>query len=167
MGDQTHEDLNSLLRRFLDPAQAREARQDIRSGERLLRAFPAPSPSRETLDRIKAEIRTALWRRHRVRRVVRPSLAAAAVIAFAAVGLLERGPASRPPASHANLLPAAVWDSDNIAADDLDLVYFTTEVRQIEAQVAALDAGETLGRGAVDELETELAQIETEYWKGR
>jgi hypothetical protein len=169
MDDQVHEDLNSLLRRFLDPAQARAAAADIRAGDQLLGAFPAPVPSRGTLGRVKAEIRAVLWRRYTVRRIVRRSLAAAAVIAFAAIMLLEHGPASQPAAFHATLLPAAIWDSDNIAADDLDLVYFTTEVRQIEAQLAALDAGdEGLGHGQVaDELETELAQIETEYWKGR
>jgi hypothetical protein len=167
MEDQTRENLDSLLRRFLDPAQARAAREDIRAGEQLLRDFPAPVPSRETLALVKAEIRTVLWRRYRIRRIVRRSLAAAAVITFAAIGLLERGPAGRPAVYHATLLPAAIWDSDNIAADDLDLVYFTTEVGQIEAQLAALDSGEAFGHGAADELETELVQIETEYWKGR
>jgi hypothetical protein len=167
MEDQTREDLNGLLRRFLDSSQAREAGDDIRAGEQLLRNVPAPVPTRETLARVKSEIRAALWRRYRVRQVVRRSLAVAAVIAFATIGLLERGPVGRPAVFQVTLLPAAIWDSDNLAADDLDVVYFTTEVHQIEAQLVALDDGEAVGYGPADEIETELAQIETEYWKGR
>ena len=68
----------------------------------------------------------------------------------------------------ASILPAAIWDSIDVAADDLDLARFTAEVRQIETQLQALEAGEdeAAGSGAVEELERELIQIETEFRKG-
>jgi hypothetical protein len=169
MEDQTGENLSNLLRKFLDPAEAEAAREDIRAGERLLRAYPAPAPDRRTILRIKAEIAAAVRRRRLVHRIFRRSLAAAAVIAFAAIGLLDHGPASRTSVYQAAIIPASLWESDNIADDDLDLVYFTSQVRHIEAQLGALEAGEDeppAGR-AVEELETELIQIETEFWKGR
>lgn len=168
MEDQTRENLNDLLRQFLDPAQAEAAGEDILAGERLLDACPAPSPSPETIARIKSEIRMTLARRHRIMLTFRRSLAAAAVIAFALIGLLQRGPTGGPNVFQARLLPAAIWDSDDVAAGDLDLARFTVEVRLIEAQLQALDAGEdeAAGSGTVEEFERELKQIETELWKG-
>lgn len=168
MEDQTRENLNHLLRQFLDPAQARAAREDIRAGEQLLDAHPAPLPSLETIARIKAEVGASLARRHRIALLLRRSLAAAAVIAFATIGLFDRAPTGSRKPYEANLLPAAIWESQDVAAEDPDLVYFNSEVRRIEAQLQALEAGEdgAAGSDAVDELETELKQIETEIGKG-
>jgi hypothetical protein len=165
MEEQTRENLNHLLRQFLDPDQAEAAGRDIRAGERLVDAHPAPLPSPDLVARIKGEIGATLARRHRIVLAFRRSLAAAAVIAFALIGLLNRGPTG-PTVFQANILPAAIWDSDDVAAADPDLVYFTGEVHHIEAQFQALEAGEDAGNAPVDELETELKQIETELRKG-
>jgi hypothetical protein len=169
MEDRTRENLNDLLRQFLDPAQAEAAGRDILAGERLLDAHPAPMPSLETIARISGEMAATMAGRHKIILAFRRSLAAAAVIAFALIGLLGRGPTG--PTNvffEASILPAAIWDSDDVAADDLDLARFTAEVRQIEAQLQALDPGddEAAGSGTVEELEKELRQIETELWKG-
>jgi uncharacterized membrane protein YccC len=167
MEDQTRENLNHLLRQFLDPDQARTARDDIRAGDRLLDAWAAPSPSPETIARIKDEITVTLVKRHRMMSTLRRSLAAAAVLAFALLGLLYRSPTTSPSAFEAGLLPAAIWESDDIAADDLDLARVRAEVRQIEAQVQALDAGEDEPAvGTVEDFERELTQIEAELRKG-
>jgi hypothetical protein len=168
MEDQTRENLNELLRQFLDHAQAEATGRDILAGERLLDAHPAPMPSLETIARIRGEMAATMTRRHRILLTFRRSLAAAAVIAFALIGLLDRGPTGPTNVFEASILPAAIWDSDDVAADDLDLARFTAEVRQIEAQLQALDAGddEAAGSGTLEELEKELRQIETELWKG-
>jgi len=168
MEDQTRENLNDLLRQFLDPDQARTAHEDMLAGERLLDAWAAPSPSPETIARFKGEITVTLAKRQRIMLTLRRSLAAAAVIAFALIGLLHRGPTGSPNVFQAALLPAAIWDSDDVAVGDLDLARFTAEVRQIEAQLQALDSGEdeAAGGGSVEEFERELTQIETELWKG-
>ena len=70
--------------------------------------------------------------------------------------------------SYASIIPTAIWESDDLAADDLDLVYFTSEIRQIEAQMQALEPEESDAGsgGGPDELEMELMAIETEFWKG-
>jgi len=89
------------------------------------------------------------------------------VVVLALIALLGPGSANRPPISYATIIPAAIWDSDDIAAYDLDLVYFSSEIGQIEAQVQALDAGESEGgSGTLDEFETELLAIQTDFWKG-
>jgi hypothetical protein len=168
MEDQTRENLNDLLRQFLDAAPAETAAENIRAGERLLDAWAAPTPAPETIARIKGDIAAALTRRHRIMLILRRSLAAAAVIAFAVIALLDRSPTGGNNVFQAAILPAAIWDSVDVAADDLDLARFTAEVRQIETQLQALEAGEddAAGSGTVEELERELMQIETEFRKG-
>lgn len=168
MTDQAHENLTELLRRFMDEPAARTAHEDIQAGERLLEAYPAPTPDTRLIASIKTQMAAAALRRHRIVRLVHGSLAtAAAVIVLAWIGLLGPGPASRPHMSYAAIIPAAIWDSHDITADDLDLVYFSSEIGQIEAQVQALDAGESeSGSGALDEFEDELMAIQADFWKG-
>lgn len=169
MEDHAREQLTNLLHQFLDPAQARAAENDIQAGEQYLHACPAPTPDPQTIIHIKSRIAATLARRRTVARTFRRSLAAAAVIAFAMLVLMDSGPTRHiSTLQAATILPAAMWESNNIAAEDVDLVYFTGEIRLLEAQLRDLDAddGDSDASGAVDELEMELMHIETEFWKG-
>ncbi len=168
MTDQAHENLTELLRRFMDEPAARTAHEDIQAGERLLEAYPAPTPDTRLIASIKTQMAAAALRRHRIVRLVHGSLAAAAaVIVLALIGLLGPGPASRPHMSYAAIIPAAIWESDDITADDLDLAYFSSEIGQIETQMQALEAGESeIDTGAPDEFENELMTLQTDFWKG-
>ncbi len=168
MTDQAHENLIELLQRFMDEPTARAAHEDIRAGERFLEASPALPPDARLIATIKTQMTAAALRRHRIVRLVHGSLAAAAaVIVLALVGLLGPGSANRPHMSYAAIIPAAIWDSDDITADDLDLAYFSSEIGQIETQMQALDAGESeIESGTLDEFENELMALQTDFWKG-
>ncbi len=168
MRDHAHENLIELLRRFMDEPTAQAAHEDIQAGERLLEAYPALTPEARLIATIKAQMAVAALRRHRIVRLVHGSLAAAAaVIVLALIGLLGPRSADRPHMSYAAIIPAAIWDSDDLTADDLDLAYFSSEIGQIEAQMQALDAGESEGgSGTLDEFENELMAIQTDFWKG-
>jgi hypothetical protein len=153
----------------MDESAARAAGTDLEAAEQIIEAHPAPQPSAATLSTIKTLMVAAAARRHRRVRIFRAAVAAAAaVILTVLIGQYDRSPATRPGISFASIIPTAVWESDDLAVDDLDLVYFTSEIHQIEAQMQAIEAGETESRGgnAVDELELELIAIETEFWKG-
>ncbi len=168
MTDPAHENLMELLRRFMDEPAARAAQEDIQAGERLLATHPAPTPEARLLAMIKTQMAVAAGRRHRIVRLVHGSLAAAAaVIVLALIGLLGPRSTDRSRLSYVAIIPAAVWDSDDLTADDLDLAYFSSEIGQIEAQMQALDAGESeSGSGTPDEFENELMAIQTDFWKG-
>jgi hypothetical protein len=169
MRDRAHESLMELLRRFMDEPAARAAQEDIRAGERYLDAYPAPTPEARLLAAIETQMAVAALRRRRIARLVHGSLAAAAaVIVLALIGLPGPGPANRPHMSYATIIPPAIWDSDDITTTDLDLAYFSSEIRQIEAQVQALEMGdaETTGNDASDEIEMELLALQAEFWKG-
>lgn len=169
MRDHARENLTELLRRFMEDSEAQVVQADIEAADRILEAHPAPLPSSGTLSTINILMLAAAARRRRRVRVFRAAVAAAAaVILTVLIGQYDRSPTSRPGVSFASILPTAIWESHDLAADDVDLVYFTSEIRQIEAQMHAIEAGETEIRGsnAVDELEMELIAIETEFWKG-
>jgi hypothetical protein len=168
MRDRAHENLIALLQRFMDGPAAEAAHQDIQAGERWLDAYPAPAPGAQVIAALKVQMAASALRRHRITQLVRASVAAAAaVVVLALIGLLGPRSASQSPMSLAALIPAAVWDSDDVTADDVDLAYFSSEIGQIEAQMQALDGDENeLGVGAPDELEMELRAIQTEFLKG-
>ena len=122
MEDHTREPLTNLLLQFLDPTQAQDAETEIRAGEHYLHANPAPAPDPQTIVHIKSRIAVTLARRRRIARTFRRSLAAAAVIAFAMLALLDRSPTPHTGMLQAAMiLPAAMWESNNIAAEDVDL----------------------------------------------
>jgi len=168
MRDQAHENLVELLQRFMDESAAQAAHEDIQAGERWLAACPAPAPNAQVLAALKVQMAVSALRRRRITHWVRASVAtAAAVIVLAVIGLLGPRSASQSPMSIATLIPAAIWESDDFTADDLDLAYFSSEIGQIEAQMQALDGGESeIGIGAPDELELELMAIQAEFLKG-
>jgi hypothetical protein len=64
----------------------------------------------------------------------------------------------------AQIIPVAIWESDNITVDDPHLASLTAEVEQIENELLTLQEGETSGNGerAVSELEMELAVINSD-----
>jgi hypothetical protein len=96
--------------------------------------------------------------------------AAAAVIIVTIIALLGYGPAApdSPNATYASIIPAAVWESDDVVADDVELVYFNSEIRRIEAEMRTLESGDVdvAPTGSIEDIEMELMQIETEFWKG-
>ena len=68
----------------------------------------------------------------------------------------------------ASIVPREIWESNNIAADDANLAIFTAEVEQIKDEVSALQSNksETDVDDAVTELEMNLMEIESDFWKG-
>lgn len=168
MGNPDQDNLRELLERFMGPTEAESAAQDIRDADETLRAYPAPEPRAETIVGIKLQIATKLSSRRKTVHLLRRALgAAAAVVILAILALLSRAPQTGPAISHAALIPTTIWESDDISSDDMQIAYFAAEIRHIEAQVHALEAGHGPDNGAatLHEIETELMEINTEFWK--
>ena len=170
MNDRAHENLIELLKRFMDAPAAEAAADEIRTGEEFLEAYPAPVADARTLAALKVRMAVAARRRRRNVRILRAvGAVAAAVVVMSLIGLLGRSPTrSIPGVTYAGIIPNAIWESDDLATDDLDLAYYTSEIRRIEAQMRAVEAGDanTHGGDTLEELEMELMRIETEFWKG-
>jgi len=172
MNGRNEEDVKELFERFVNTGQAEEAEQDIRKGEQILREHPVSEPDSKLIADIKAEVGKAVLRRKAKvfrRMVYKSAVVAAAVIILAAIGigLFEKGGESERVAA-VSRIPAAIWESDDISADDADLATLTAEVEQIESDLLALQLGENGGNGygAAAELEMELIEINNDFWKG-
>jgi hypothetical protein len=173
MNSQNQENLKELFERFVDAEQAEKYVEDVQKAEQILREYPAPEPDDMLIANIKAEIamRLPAKRAHVFKRLVYKAAAVAAAIAILAavsVKLLERDNVKPERVVYASLIPRAIWESDDITTDDMDLAIFTAEAEQIEEQVLALQLGENGGNGenTLAELEMELLEINSDFWKG-
>jgi len=165
------ENLRELLGRFFDAGQAESCLDDFQEAERLLRQDPAPEPDEMLIANIKAEIamRLPVVRAETFRRRLWEMAGIAAAIAvLTLVGVRLSHDPVRQTGYYASLIPTAIWESTNIAADDADLALFTTEIEQIKDEMLALESGRDAGDsdGSVAELEMELIQISSDFWKG-
>ena len=175
MDNRDGENLTELFEEFFDAEQAQEYIEDIRKGEQILREHPAPEPDDMLIANIKAEIAMRLPARkvHSFRQTAyRAAAVAAALIILTALSVQifdkDRQPEERGPFVQASLIPTAIWESDDIAADDMKLATFTAEIEEIENEVTTLQSGgsRSNGEGTIVELEIELIEISSDFWKG-
>jgi hypothetical protein len=173
MDGEDRENLKELLEKFFDTEQAASCLEDFQKAERILREHPAPEPDEMLIANIKAEIamRLPARRAERFRRRVGELVGVAAAIAVLAMVSvrLSNGPGRQPGNdAYASLIPTAIWESTNIAADDADLALFNTEIEQIKDEVLTLESGRDAGDSdsSIAELEMELIQISSDFWKG-
>jgi len=173
MDGQDRENLKELLEKFFDAEQAASCIEDFQKAERILRSHPAPEPDDMLIANIKAQIamRLPARRAQRFRRRVWEAAGVAAAIAVLALVSvrLSNEPGQQPRnGNYASLIPTALWESTNIAADDADLAVFTTQIEQIRDEVLTLESGRDAGDSdsAIADLEMELIQIGSDFWKG-
>ena len=166
-------ELKELFGRFMGREEATRAAEDISKGEQILRNFPAPAPDEETISRVKAEIAHALVYR-RIQAIKRLSLrvaAVAAVVAIAAVvslTMFEKKEPEKEKVAMTAMIPAISWESDTLAEDDAEIATLIGEIDQIESEMIAMELGENGGNGQTDstDLEMELVEINSDFWKG-
>ena len=173
MNRQNEENLNELFEKFLDAESAEKCVEDVQKAEQILREHPAPEPDDMLIANIKAEIAMRLpsGRAGVFRRVVYKAAAvAAAVIVLTAIGLRlsDKGGSKSGAVVYASIIPAAIWESDDITVDDADLAVFTTEIEQIEDELVTLELGGDSGNDerTLEEFEIELMEINSDFWKG-
>jgi len=174
MNDQNRENLEELFEKFLDAKQAQKYVEDVQKAEEILREHPAPEPDDMLIANIKAEIamRLPVRRTYVFKHIAYKALSIAAVVIFiTSIGLrlFDNGAREPGPVKYASIIPTAIWESDDIAADDADLVIFTIEIEQIEDELLALQLDEDDGNGnsTITELEMELIEINnSDFWKG-
>ncbi len=173
MNGRNGENLKELFEKFVGGEQAERAVEDIRKGEQILHEHPAPEPDGELIANIKAEIAAGLLRKKRnaFRRIVYKTVAVAAgFILLVAIGveLFEKGRGEPERVATGSIISKAVWESDRLADDNADLATLIAEIEQIESDLLAVQLGENGGNDheAVTELEMELIDINTDFWKG-
>ncbi len=173
MSDTENENLKNLFESFVDAGSAEQAARDIDRTEAILRQYPAPEPDAGVLAKAKAAAAGALMRRKtgESRRAMYKVLAVAAVLFVAAVVAVKvfQPAAVQPPVqTGTTVIASALWQSDDIAAADADIAVLTAEVNQVADEMLALRLGdnETNGQAELYDLEMELIDISSDFWKG-
>jgi len=175
MNGQNEENLKDLFGKFLNFEQTEQAVGDVQKAEQIFRKHPAPEPDGELIADIKAKIVEVLLHRRApaFKQVAyKAAVVAAAVIILAVISvkLLDKGGGEPERVITASIIPKAIWESEDIAADDAELATLTAETEQIEGEALALRLGENGGNdnAAVTELELEmeLVEINSDFWKG-
>jgi len=173
MNDRNGENLRELFNKFFSDREAEEYIEDFTRIKRILDENPAPEPSGELVANIKREIAEAvrLRKEHTFRRFAYKLAPVAAVfVVLAAVGvqmLLKEG-GGPPERFRGPRISTSVWESENVSAEDRNLLVLTTELDELEVEFATLESEENGGNGgsAITELEIEYAEINRNIWEG-
>jgi len=172
MGNQNEENLKELFERFSESEEAERAAEDIRKAETTIREYPAPEPDEEVIAGIKQRVAQVLSgkKTNAFTRMAYKVAVAAVVLLIAAVSikLFEKGDSQSEDVVYASLVPSALWESDDVTADDAELAVLTTEIEQVESEISAVQSGQTSGNGTdeLTELEMDLIKINSDFWKG-
>jgi hypothetical protein len=165
-----NENFDQLLEKFFPHDQITVISRDIEAGQEFLHQFPAPKPNPAVLENIKSGIALALKAKkaHTVRFGIYKSMAVAAVLTLAAlIGLKSINEQTIQPQKQASIIPAKLWESSEITADDEDLALYSAKVQQIEDELADLHENSySDSYSPVADLETELYEIDNDFWKG-
>ena len=173
MSHRNDENLKELFGRFFESEEAEKAVGDLQKVEKILSENAAPEPDEVLLSAIKMKAeRTLVNKRARnLKRVFYRAVAVAAVffaVAAISVRIFEREH-SVPEGTFADsAAPVIIWEDDSGSSDESDVAILAAEIKQIEGEILALRLGEesSNGNGYLAELEAELIEIDSDFWKG-
>lgn len=169
--NQKNENLEQLLRQFVNEAQARDMADDIRQVDILFENFPAPSAAGETIETIHHNVRRQLELNQRLHTKLRYFSAAAVAVILLAGMFILRSDFKRMNDMH----PLQVAGANEFWSE---LNSFETSMADIDSQISNLsETINTMDSGAFEPFNplkldiTELDKIEsltdsTEFWKG-
>ena len=165
------DNLNELFAGFGDADEAEKAAEDFKKVSQLLDTYPAPKPDTTVLRDIRQNISSAIAAkrattfRHTFYRLAAVA-AMIAVVAGIALNLLYKK--TTPLQITSPVIANAVWQSDDITSDDVDIAVIAAEIDQIESEIYSLSYGSngTDMESEIDDLEMEINQIAGQFWKG-
>ncbi len=169
--DKNKQNLDELLKAFMDAPVAAEAAKDIRAGQRIFADNPAPQPKADVIAAVKSRVSTHLRTHHKhqaFRRMIYKTAAVAAIIVVAAVAIRF---GEHKEIASSNVSAAVMWhmwDDDNLVADDLNLAKLTKKIEEIADRIAEAESDEYEYEPDVDfeDLETEMIAMNIDFWKG-
>lgn len=160
-----YENLDSLLKSFFSEEDAAAVKEDIRLGDEILSAYPAPEPDEAIVRQIKNDVRAAVFTRKRTHRRVLACRSAVVAALFMIVGSLA-----------VNFLTHQgdiYYDLDEISVagffgTDIQLSVLSEEIDEIESSILALGSEQESGDPAfdIDELEMEILEVSSTFWRG-
>lgn len=171
MSNETKENLEELIDQFFTQQQAKGVLKDIETSEAILRENAAPAPADELIEEVKFSIAEKLKKQkeHSLGRLIyRATAVAAAIIIGVSLSVMFFAKDAVDKDIAVAMIPAMIWESENLAETDAELATFTAEIEEVESDLVTLQLNETNGNGynSALELEMEFIEIEGDFWKG-
>ncbi len=172
MNNKTNENIEELFSRFLEGEDARQAADDIRKGEQILRDNPAPEPDYILIENIKRQMAQKSARQTRAvglhRVIYRAAAVAAAIIIVLGISQKISDNGGRIDIGDPPIVKVkeTQWDRE-VASMNASISLLSEEIEQ--SQNALLGISSTTGINLInsaDELETDLIEIASDFWKG-
>lgn len=167
------ENPEEIFAQFVSDEEARTFAKDIKWGDDEFESKPAPEPSDSLLSDINAQVGFAVVAEHaaNTRRRFYKVIAVAAVLMFVSlisVKFFNPQKTNTNQLIHTAALSKAIWQSEDIISDDAHLATLTAEINDIENQLLAIETGSFFedGTSQIDDLESELIDIDSDFWKG-
>jgi hypothetical protein len=167
------ENLRDLLASFMAPEAADKAAADIERGDKLLRNWPAPTPSETLLAEVKQKMAVAAGCRRVVMRQNRFFAAAAVaaailVLSYVSFKIFEFRTISQPDATYAATIPDQLWEGDNIRTDDPDIAVISKEIDNVADEISDVLLSDKNGSSAaaVRDVEMQIIEVSDDFWKG-
>lgn len=167
-----NENLNDLLKNFFDEDLALQAKRDIESGQQILSDHPAPEPDKNIVDSIKSRISASLnaHKQRRFHAIARRMAIAVAIVVLVMTGIRFNGYRDRRVIDVAVIdrsILKNIWQEDSAGRTSL-LDTLTAQIDDIAASVLSirLDEHRSQQSDALIEIETELHDIDVDFWKG-
>jgi hypothetical protein len=169
----TNENIELLLRQFMDQAAAEQAAQELHAGDRLFDEFPAPRPDAQTVEALRSKIRHELQKPHHASAVFSWLAMAAAIIIVFLAGVYTLAPKPLPktvssPPVYVASNSGNLWNQLSSHATLLSIDRELTDVAE------SIDAIESENKGTTNILTVDLLELEelelitlnTDFWKG-
>ena len=162
-------EINELLGRFLDAQKAKQAAEDIKAGEKILRDYPAPKFDEESKVLLKIKVAKALEAK-RARNLRYSYFKAAAIAAgFLVVGTLSvLFMQNKPMPQVAQIISSISGGTDIFNDNDAEIDTLNSEIEQFKNELATVqwESGSGSQDNELNELEMELIEINSDFWKG-
>lgn len=165
-----NENLEELFGKFLNENDARKAAEDIMQVEKLLNEYPAPKPDAELLLSIQSRINNKLSQTKKQSSVSIGHWSAAIAAAVLIVGFISITLLNRTQHQQTTDRPAiavSLETEDDFLQDDSEFLLLAAQLQDIEDELTALQSGMNgYYSNIADELEIELLEINSDFWKG-
>lgn len=161
--------MKDLFEKFFSSEEIEKAIKDFQKADEILAQNPSPQPDEILITKIKAQMNHALLQRktNTFRKMAYKMAAVAAVIIIAATVSIKTFENYNMPqqAAYSINTQENMWEDENANPQTLTLA---EEIKQVEQDMIALRLDENNGNGEIitTQLEMELVEIESDFWKG-
>lgn len=166
----SHENVEQLLRRFMDSSEAGQAACDLKEGDRLFGLYPAPAVSPKAIDAVQRRVRGHLRKHYQIRQFAATGSAAAVLAVIVLTGIYSlyiKDLQIRPQTNTFSHKTVDIWN--DLAFQDASMI--ESELTDVAAMLDSIrsDGFDFIGSHSIDLMELEEIEIiasNTDFWKG-